>query len=91
MAYYLSLKDKQTGEIFDGQKLVDVDEDICNALCVDSDPVKFYEAWVDTIGFSLAVSNSWEKARERWQDDDGLAPVLDYLESRFEPACFYGR
>ena len=55
MAAYLSIRHKETGEVFNGRKLIDVDNMMCAALGVAPDPEKWFMGWMDWAGFAIAV------------------------------------
>lgn len=91
MAAYLAFKSITTGETIEGRGHIKLDEELARAFDSEPDPVQWFRFWMDRIGFSLAVSNDYAKAREHWQDSPDQIELLDYLEKHYTLACYGGR
>lgn len=61
MAAYLVLENKHTGAVFEGQGLVDLDNEIRVALGIAPDPVDWYLGWYNAFGVALALGWPWDR------------------------------
>lgn len=91
MAAYLALRDKVTGDLRMGRDLIEVDNELCEALGVTPDDDRFYREWVDLVGFSLALGKSFDETRDIFKTDADLQRVIGHLESRYDNTSYHGR
>lgn len=47
--------------------------------------------WYDCIGLALACGKTWDEIRELFEDSPELLKVVDYLEERYVPDCWFER
>lgn len=90
MAVHLVLKEKSTGMLFGGAKLLDVDNVLCQYMGVDPDPVHWYMKWVNSVGMSLAFGRSFDEIRGDF-DDPEMIRIINWVEEHFENASNRGR
>jgi len=83
MAAYLVLKNRFTGEVYQGRKLIIVDELYCLAFGLTCSPTEWADNWMDTIGMTLAFwgEKGWEKLTEFWPDQPAVAWFREYFEN----------
>ena len=72
------------------ESLIRVDELICAHLNVEPHPENWIHDWMNTIGFSLALGNDFDKVRSYFTDPDTLA-IIDYLEANFRNTSYATR
>lgn len=76
--------------------LTKVDEHICETFNVPCDPVKWYNAWYDYIGFRLALGWNWAKIETEVDEDiarqttdeyrafyQRMKEILNFLQSNY--------
>lgn len=94
MAAYLSLRHKETGALYTGAALVQVDEMLCAALGVEPDPVSWHAGWMDWIGFSLAYRADKPVAEVLGMISPNARAneraILDWFIATFENESFHG-
>ena len=92
MAAYLELTERKTGEIISGTKLIALDNQIAQKFNIPSDPDRWAFDWMDSIGFALALGNSFPRVRELFADSSPeIIELINYLEARFENTSFISR
>lgn len=69
-------------------KFSTIDDEMCEALGVDCDPVNYYKNWYDTIGFALACGRDWNWIRETYEHK---TDVVDFLQNNFTVNSYGGR
>jgi hypothetical protein len=74
MAAYLSIRHLETGDIYNGSKLIEVDEMLARAMGHEPHPENWFAGWMDWAGFSMAVR--------------GDKPIADALSVYMEPSQF---
>lgn len=89
MPNVLSLIHRETGKRVEGRDFIALDEDMCAVFGVEPNTVNWVYGWMDCVGFSLAVTNSFDKARETWHDNEKMVRVLDYLETYYTVNAYY--
>lgn len=91
MAAYLSLKDRNTGEIIEGKKLIELDDRMCNAFGIQPDPKNWLCNWMDVIGFNLATGKTFDEmlSDNRWLDEERR--IICWLQERYENASYFSR
>lgn len=63
-----------------------IDDDICSALGVTPDPIKYHLGWYDYIGFAIACGQELGSDKLRANVTEYaplLLPILDYLETNY--------
>lgn len=91
MAAYLRLKDRDTGEIIEDKKLIELDDKMRNAFGIQPDPEKWLYNWMDTIGFSLATGKTFDEilSDNWWLDEE--RHIICWLQERYENASYFCR
>ena len=92
MAAYLSLKHKESGEVYTGRKLIAVDAMLCEALDV---PItdEWHNNWMDWIGFMLAyradksVVDVLTPSRADARDNE--QKIIDFFINNFENESYH--
>ena len=94
MAAYLSIRHKLTGEVYNGGKLVLVDNMLREALGAEPDPENWFIGWMDWIGFSLAyrfdksIADTLAEMRDNARENE--RQVIDFFITNFENASYHG-
>ena len=78
-----------------------IDAEMCQFFNEPVDPKRWYQNWYNTIGFDLAMGNSFEQIRadylaDRVADDQSafdawtkLIEIVDWLEANFTADAWY--
>ncbi len=61
-----------------------IDEELCEHLGVEVQSTTWVHNWFNTVAFSLACGNDWNKVREIYRDTPELIKIIDYLEEHYE-------
>lgn len=69
--------------------LVVVDNEMCAHFGASPDPVRYFEAWFDIIGFRLATGYSFVDMRVEFAKDARLVEIVDWLDQHYSPNAFY--
>jgi hypothetical protein len=71
----------------------EIDDQICAFLGVKPDPVNYYMGWYDTIGFRVAMGDTFDQIREdRYvASEPKLIRILDWLDARYTTRAWYER
>ncbi len=70
-------------------KLQDVDTLIAAHVGEVCDPVRWCRGWYDTIGFGLAMGETFSSLRAEYFNHPDLLPVIDFLAENFTTAAWY--
>lgn len=76
--------------------LVSVDEAICAHLGCRVDPVRYAHEWYDSIGFALAMGDTFDKIRNSYIKNDYYRPeykavmvkIVDFLEANYTTSAW---
>ncbi len=90
MAAYLKLVRKSDGVVFQGNKLVELDELIAEAMGEKPDPVNWFCGWMDSIGFLLALGKSFADLKQSYKDSPMGLRISEWLEANFDNQSYYG-
>jgi len=90
MAAYLKLEDKNTGVVFGGNDLLQVDADLCQAFGEAVDQEVWFRSWYNCLGFGLAVGMEWSKLRTFYEDQPELTEVIDYMANKYTNVSHLG-
>jgi hypothetical protein len=73
--------------------LAEVDEEMCRHFEEPCDPVRYFRAWYDCIGYDLAMGRSFEEIKTIYgapeYADSGLLAVAEWLQANFSPRSWY--
>lgn len=70
--------------------LVDVDEELCEFLGVETHPEEWVAHWYEAVGFGLALGCTFEDLWTNFEDED-LREIIEYLDENFEARCWIER
>lgn len=92
MAAYIQLINKETKA---AETFVSIDSKICQHFGTVEDPVHFYREWYQMICFPLALGDTYDVIRKRWDGYGDVDPIdyqiLSWLEERYEPNAWHAR
>ncbi len=85
-----TLTRKSTGPV----PLNKIDEEICAMMGVPFHPVKYHQGWYGTIGFALAMGDTFEKikadiAKGDWVPKEPLLKIVNWLDTNFVANAWY--
>ena len=90
----------------DATSLSQIDREICEEFDLPLHPKLYVNGWFDVIGFGLATGKTWDDIRantnkqiasteafdlECRESDLLTLRIVDFLEARFSPNCWFGR
>jgi hypothetical protein len=90
MAAYLKLEDKNTGVVFGGNDLLQVDADLCQAFGKAVDQEVWFRDWYACLGLALATGMEWPKLRGYYEDQPPVAEVIDYMANKYTNVSHLG-
>lgn len=98
MAAYLSLRHTDSGKVFTGSDLIEVDEMLARALGEQPDPKFWFRGWMNWAGFAMAfrADKPIAEALRHFMQDGDTEPaaqeareVCDWFIANFENASFH--
>lgn len=71
--------------------LATIDEEMCRHFGAQCDPVRYYEAWYDAIGWELAMGRSFDQIRVTLAEYPQLVEIATWLEQNFTSNAWHER
>lgn len=62
-----------------------VDSEMCEHFGAECDPVKWYQNWYNTVGFSLALGHSWDQVYQDWPNKKD---IIDWMRKNYTVNSF---
>jgi hypothetical protein len=71
--------------------LAAIDEEMCRHFESPCHPIYYYANWYDTIGYKLAMGQSFDQIRETLTAYPQLVKIANWLEQNFAVSSWYER